>query len=394
MRRKPKPQKRQRKSMATAPSNSLVIFTKAALMLAEADTIQKAKELKSLALTAADYAKRKGMGRDAVRHCKSYALEAERKMGEMLALNGLQKPGEHWKKKRSPQSTVTSTIKELGLSKDESSEAQALAALPQEVFESLLNEEVGRKVLMRGFRKKKRKAANLKKEKEALAAAPTKRLWAVTDVQDVIPCTALITDPPYGILTEKWEPGAGGIEDLTRQWATKWNECGADFILSFFSQRFMWAGKTWFDESLLNYQFQQLLVWHYPNNKSPQSRDGFKQTWEPIFFYRRKDSKRQVKVGGSEWGEGLNDFDCHVAAVPQTNFKGSETKQHPAQKPVSVMRWLVNATTQIGEMVVDPFCGSGTTGIAAASLHRQFHGIETDANYRKLSERRIATYGV
>ena len=65
-------------------TNSLVIFSKAALMLAEADTIQKAHELKNLALTAADFAKRKGMGEEAIKHCRSYALEAERKMGEML----------------------------------------------------------------------------------------------------------------------------------------------------------------------------------------------------------------------------------------------------------------------------------------------------------------------
>lgn len=66
-------------------TNSMVIFTRAALMLAEADTIQKAKELKGLALTAGEWAKRKGMGEAAIQHCRSYALEAERKMGEMLS---------------------------------------------------------------------------------------------------------------------------------------------------------------------------------------------------------------------------------------------------------------------------------------------------------------------
>jgi ATP/maltotriose-dependent transcriptional regulator MalT len=53
-------------------------------MLAEADTIQKAKELKNLALTAADWAKRKGMGEEAIQYARSYALEAERKLGKML----------------------------------------------------------------------------------------------------------------------------------------------------------------------------------------------------------------------------------------------------------------------------------------------------------------------
>ena len=45
---------------------------------------EKAKELKSLALTAAEWAKRKNMGEEAIQHCRSYALEAERKMGQML----------------------------------------------------------------------------------------------------------------------------------------------------------------------------------------------------------------------------------------------------------------------------------------------------------------------
>jgi site-specific DNA-methyltransferase (adenine-specific) len=101
-----------------------------------------------------------------------------------------------------------------------------------------------------------------------------------------------------------------------------------------------------------------------------------------------------VIVSGDKWGDGLNDFDCHVAAVPQSNFNNSETKQHPAQKPVSVMRWLINATTQPGDVVCDPFCGSGTTGIASVQLKRRFHGIEISEEYRNLSEKRIATYGI
>jgi len=64
--------------------NSLAIFTRASQMLAEADTIQKAKELKDLSLTAADWAKRKGMGEEAIKYARSYAMDAEHKMGEML----------------------------------------------------------------------------------------------------------------------------------------------------------------------------------------------------------------------------------------------------------------------------------------------------------------------
>lgn len=222
---------------------------------------------------------------------------------------------------------------------------------------------------------------------------PREKLWTVTDDQSVVECSVLITDPPYGILDLHWEPGNGAIEDVTRLWATRWDGCGADIILTFWSQRFLWQGRDWFDESFLHYDFQQLLIWHYPNNKSPQSRLGFKQTWEPIFMYRRKDASRRVCLHVSTWGDGLNDFDCHVAAVPQSNFTGADCKMHPAQKPLSVMRWLVAATTKAGELVCDPFCGSGTTGIAAVQLGRRFHGIEKDKEYLSTATGRLNEYG-
>ena len=113
-------------------NNSLTIFTKASVMLAEADTIQKAKELKSLALTAADWAKRKGMGEEAIRHCRSYALEAERKMGEMLLATSNDKTRKTRggdRRSKSPEVTLKPTLTDLGLTKRESAEAQILATI-------------------------------------------------------------------------------------------------------------------------------------------------------------------------------------------------------------------------------------------------------------------------
>lgn len=228
------------------------------------------------------------------------------------------------------------------------------------------------------------------RERQALATVAV-RPWKITDDVSIVRCQALITDPPYGILDEPWEPEE--LERFTREWAGRWNVCGADLVAIFFSQQWVWDARRWFDESLTSYSFQQLLVWHYPNNKSPQSRMGFKQTWEPVFLYRLYGSVKQIQLHGGAWGDGLNDFDCHVAAVPQSNFSDENAKVHPAQKPVSVMAWLVNALTVPGELVVDPFCGSGTTGIAAAQLGRTFHGIELNREYREAAEGRIAAYG-
>ena len=123
-------------------NNSVVIFTKAAQMLAEADTIQKAKELKSLAITAADWARRKGMGEAAIQHCKNYAMEAEHKMGEMLlATKRAKAPNPKPSKDRRLHDVTddSPTLKELGLSKRESAEAQRLALLPAPVFEAIRN---------------------------------------------------------------------------------------------------------------------------------------------------------------------------------------------------------------------------------------------------------------
>jgi DNA modification methylase len=57
------------------------------------------------------------------------------------------------------------------------------------------------------------------------------------------------------------------------------------------------------------------------------------------------------------------------------------------------MRWLVGNLTEPGDLVVDPFAGSGTTGIAAVQLGRRAHLIEIDAEYRDLAGERLDAWG-
>ena len=216
--------------------------------------------------------------------------------------------------------------------------------------------------------------------------------WIITEEQVVVPCAALITDPPYGVLDRiNWEPD--DLESFTREWATRWRECQAETIIIFWSQRYLWEGRGWFDESLTGYQFQQLLIWHYPNGVRPKTLMGFKETYDPIFFYRRVGTKREIQIPTTDWNQGLNRFDCHVAAVPQSNYNGDNFKQHISQKPLSALRWLVAATTKPGELVSDPFCGSGTTGIAASQLGRQFHGIVNRPEDLALIQERLSLHG-
>jgi len=62
---------------------------------------------------------------------------------------------------------------------------------------------------------------------------------------------------------------------------------------------------------------------------------------------------------------------------------------HPTVKPVALMRWLVRLITPIGGIVLDPFLGSGTTGIACRCEHRGFVGIEREAAFLALAEQRM-----
>jgi len=64
-------------------------------------------------------------------------------------------------------------------------------------------------------------------------------------------------------------------------------------------------------------------------------------------------------------------------------------KEHPTQKPISLMKWCIENFTQEGDTFLDPFCGSGSTGVAALQMGRNFIGIELNPDYVELSRRRV-----
>jgi len=62
---------------------------------------------------------------------------------------------------------------------------------------------------------------------------------------------------------------------------------------------------------------------------------------------------------------------------------------HPCAKPLPQMTWLVNRVTLDGETVLDPFMGSGTTGVACVQINRKFIGVEIEPTYFDIACRRI-----
>jgi site-specific DNA-methyltransferase (adenine-specific)/modification methylase len=73
-------------------------------------------------------------------------------------------------------------------------------------------------------------------------------------------------------------------------------------------------------------------------------------------------------------------------------MKGSEqtvARVHPTQKPVVLMKKLIKYLTDPGDVVFDPYLGSGTTGVACAQLGRRFIGVEIDPDYFEIARKRI-----
>ena len=63
--------------------------------------------------------------------------------------------------------------------------------------------------------------------------------------------------------------------------------------------------------------------------------------------------------------------------------------KHPTQKPEYLLERIVLASTEEGQIILDPFCGSGTTGVEAIRLGRKFIGIEVSEEYLQISKKRL-----
>jgi DNA modification methylase len=69
--------------------------------------------------------------------------------------------------------------------------------------------------------------------------------------------------------------------------------------------------------------------------------------------------------------------------------RGDDVREHPTQKPEGVMKWCIEQLPADVKTICDPFCGSGTTGVAAVKLGKSFIGIEREPSYFEIACRRI-----
>lgn len=97
------------------------------------------------------------------------------------------------------------------------------------------------------------------------------------------------------------------------------------------------------------------------------------------------------RKGRKRWnGGGLSAVWHHPIAALEARRFGSGRPEHLTPKPLSLMLELVSLFTDPDDLVLDPFCGSGTTGVACLRLGRRFIGIEKDAKYAAIAQERLA----
>lgn len=227
----------------------------------------------------------------------------------------------------------------------------------------------------------------------------------------------VIADPPYAIAKAKWDEFASMDEYLT--WCDEWIAevvrvltpvgsayiCGFSEILADLKVRAAprFAACRW-------------LVWYY-RNKANLGRD-WGRSHESILHLRRSRDTRidvdavripynghtvryptRVQAVSSQYarGERRDSWEPHpLGAKPRDVFEipvlcnGMEEKtQHETQKPEALIEKLMLASSEAGQLVLDPFLGSGTTAVVAERLGRRWIGCDADPRYVAMARQRL-----
>ena len=204
---------------------------------------------------------------------------------------------------------------------------------------------------------------------------------------------AVITDPPYGTTACKWDsiiPFAPMWEQLKR--IIKPN--GA--IVLFASQPFTSALIM---SNTQNYKY----CWYWEKrpvnflNAKKQPMRNIEdicvfnsRIYNPQGLIRTKKINRRYNQPETVGGHGLTNI-SEYTNYPNQLIKiiNNDRGLHPTQKPVVLMEYLIKTYTNEGEIVLDFTMGSGTTGVAAVNLKRDFIGIELDKGYFDIAQARI-----
>ena len=145
-------------------------------------------------------------------------------------------------------------------------------------------------------------------------------------------------------------------------------------------------------------EFNRLFVYKAPliwvkNNPIPHIRkSGFRSTFEHgvwlINSQERYLGNEQITIKAKVFNFQEQE---EMMNVMRYNI-GQNLTEHPTEKPLNLTQRLVKIFTNLGDIVLDPFCGSGTSLLAAETLERKWIGIEINPDYCKMTQERIDNY--
>jgi len=211
---------------------------------------------------------------------------------------------------------------------------------------------------------------------------------------------AIITDPPYGTTACKWDsviPFDAMWEQLNR--IIKPN--GA--IVLFGSEPFSSALRM---SNIKNYKYDWVWVKENGTGFLNSKKQPLRNNEQVSIFYKKQPTYNpQMRIGFKPYttkrkGSSFSDnYGKQVNVTTKSNgdryplntikFKRDKDKNHPTQKPVALMEYLIKTYTNEGETVLDFAMGSGSTGVACKNLNRNFIGIEMDNKYFDIAKERI-----
>lgn len=136
------------------------------------------------------------------------------------------------------------------------------------------------------------------------------------------------------------------------------------------------------------------ITWRKLNPPPNISCRAFTHSTETI-LWAKKDLKKSKHSFNYDVMKELNQGKQMKDVWDTSLVKPSEKKQgkHPTQKPIELLKRIILASTKENDIVLDPFNGSGTTGIVASSLNRKYIGIEKEEEYLELTIRRFEKKG-
>lgn len=182
------------------------------------------------------------------------------------------------------------------------------------------------------------------------------------DCRDVLPTLprvdAVVTDPPYGIGADE-KPVRGSQKHEQLGWDRQRPPIEVfNLILAAAPSSVIWGGNYFADFLPPTMRW---LVWD-------KIQDGF--------------SLSDCEFAWTSEQKAARIFRYSRGAANQ------DGKEHPTQKPVALMKWCINFFPK-AETILDPFMGSGTTGVAAVQMGRKFIGIEREPKYFDIAAKRI-----